>query len=161
MKLSRNFLIVMWSKGHVALRMGTSHCTLAPCLVWCSWVFCRWRYNLFNLSRDLTWLPHWGLKRVYWWEHLVVCHHPDKSCDHKHCDSGDMFLVCHVASRKHAIWIYGWKFPTMSHHLAVFGGHWTYANANIKYLIGHVTSQNHVIEGSSNFIIRSYHRLIA
>ena len=26
---------------------------------------------------------------------------PDKFCDHKHCDSGDMFLICHVTSREH------------------------------------------------------------
>ena len=32
------------------------------------------------------------------WELLVVCHHPSKSFDHKHCDSGNMFLICHVAS---------------------------------------------------------------
>ena len=22
---------------------------------------------------------------------LVICYHPDKSCDHKHCNSGDVF----------------------------------------------------------------------
>ena len=26
---------------------------------------------------------------------------PGKSCDHRHCDSGDMFLACHVTSREH------------------------------------------------------------
>ena len=32
----------------------------------------------------------------------MVCQHPDKSCDHKYCDSGEiMFLISHVASRKH------------------------------------------------------------
>ena len=31
------------------------------------------------------------------WELLEVCHHPDKSCDHKHCDCGDS----HVTSSEH------------------------------------------------------------
>ena len=28
----------------------------------------------------------------------MLCHHPNKSCDHRHCDSGNMFLICHVTS---------------------------------------------------------------
>ena len=40
--------------------------------------------------------------RIYGWELLAVCHHPDKSCDYKYCDSGDiMFLICHVTSLEH------------------------------------------------------------
>ena len=26
----------------------------------------------------------------------MLCHYTDKSCDHKHCDGGDMSLICHV-----------------------------------------------------------------
>ena len=34
-------------------------------------------------------------------EVLAVRHHPDKSCDHTHCDSRDiMFLICHVTPRE-------------------------------------------------------------
>ena len=33
----------------------------------------------------------------------------------------------------------------------MFGGHWSSASGDIKYLTCHVTLQNHVIEGSSNF----------
>ena len=36
--------------------------------------------------------------QIYEWELLVVCHHPSKSFDHKHCDSGNVFLICHVTS---------------------------------------------------------------
>ena len=39
-----------------------------------------------------------------------------------------------------------------SHHLATFGDHWSSASGNIKYLIFHVTSQNHLIEGSCKFL---------
>ena len=49
------------------------------------------------------------------------------------------------------MWIYGWKPVMVSHHLAMFGGHWSSASGDIKYLTCHVTLQNHVIEGSSNF----------
>ena len=31
----------------------------------------------------------------------MLCDYADKSCDHKHCDGGDMFLICHVTSREH------------------------------------------------------------
>ena len=31
-------------------------------------------------------------------ELFVVCHHPDKSCGHKHCDN---VLIYHVTSREH------------------------------------------------------------
>ena len=40
----------------------------------------------------------------------------------------------------------------VNHHFAIFGGHWSSANGDVKYLICHVTSQNHVIGGSSNFM---------
>ena len=40
--------------------------------------------------------------QIYGWEFLAVCNQPDKSCDPKHCDSGDiMFLICHVTSCEH------------------------------------------------------------
>ena len=34
----------------------------------------------------------------------------------------------------------------------MFGGQWSSASGDIKYLICHVISQNHVIEGLSNFL---------
>ena len=40
--------------------------------------------------------------QIYGWELLAVCYHPDKSCD-QHCDSGGMFLICHVTSREHIV----------------------------------------------------------
>ena len=43
-----------------------------------------------------------------------------------------------------------------SHHIAMFGGHWSIAIGDRKYLMCHVTSQNPVIERSSNFISGSY-----
>ena len=40
----------------------------------------------------------------------------------------------------------------VSHHFAMFGGYWSSAGGDIKYLICHVTSQKHVVEGSCNFM---------
>ena len=40
----------------------------------------------------------------------------------------------------------------VSHNLAMFGDHWSSVSGNTKYLIFHVTSQNHLIEGSCKFM---------
>ena len=69
-----DFLLVTWSKGLAALRVGASDGKSAPCLVWCPWVYCKWRYDIFSFSRDLTIPPYWGTTRIYWWEFLSVCH---------------------------------------------------------------------------------------
>ena len=45
-----------------------------------------------------------------------------------------------------------WKPLTVIHHFPMFDGHWSIASRDIKYLICHMTSQNHVILGSSNFM---------
>ena len=39
----------------------------------------------------------------------------------------------------------------MSHHVTMFGYHWSSASGDVKY----ATSQKYVIEGSSNFISES------
>ena len=43
----------------------------------------------------------------------------------------------------------------VSYHLAMFGGKWSSASEDTKYLIGLLTSQNQVIERASNFMIES------
>ena len=48
------------------------------------------------------------------------------------------------------MWIYDWKSLTISHHFALFSGHWFSVSGDIKYLIYYVTSHNHVVEGSCN-----------
>ena len=64
--------------------------------------------------------------QIYGWQLLVLCHHPDKLCDHKHCEGGDKkFLICHVTSRQH-MFKGSYEFmggSTLSHDLAMFGGH--------------------------------------
>ena len=96
----------------------------------------------------------------------MLCQYPDKSCDHKHCDGGNiMFLICHVTSRvmSREPWRYNtklitykfsiispgansclkvyvnytWKPITASHQLSMFGSHWSSASGDIS--ISHVT----------------------
>ena len=54
--------------------------------------------------------------------------------------------------KSYNVWIYGWKPLLVSHHFAMFGDHWSSGNEDKKYLICHVTSQNHLIEGRCNLI---------
>ena len=39
----------------------------------------------------------------------------------------------------------------------MFSGHWSSESGDKKYLICHVTSQDHKIEGSSNFRVAAFH----
>ena len=88
-------LVFMWScdlmlntlsKGHVDLSVATSYSKSAHCLIWCPCIFCRWRY-VFSLSLDLKTQLHQCVMHIYGCELLVVCHHLDKFCDHRHSDS--------------------------------------------------------------------------
>ena len=45
-----------------------------------------------------------------------------------------------------------WIPLTVIHHLAMFGGYWNSASGSAKYSICHMASQNHMIEGSRNFM---------
>ena len=50
-----------------------------------------------SFSASENWVVIWNSG----WEFLEVCHHPNRFGDHGHCESGDMFLDCHVASPGH------------------------------------------------------------
>ena len=43
----------------------------------------------------------------------------------------------------------------VSHYLAMFGGLWSSASEDTRFLICNVTLQNHMIQGSRNFISAS------
>ena len=57
----------------------------------------------------------------------MLCHHPNKSCDHRHCDSGNMFLICRVTSGDlefKGLCDYGKLIgKSVSHYLFMFRGH--------------------------------------
>ena len=42
-----------------------------------------------------------GSMQICGWELLAVCHQPDKFGGHRHCDSGNVFLIFHVTLRDH------------------------------------------------------------
>ena len=48
--------------------------------------------------------------------------------------------------------IYEWNPLTVSHHFAIFGGHWSSASGEIAFLICHMSSQDHMIKGSCDFM---------
>ena len=89
---------------------------------------------------------------IYELESFVLCHHPEKPCDHKECKSVDIiFLICHVNFFV-STYLKGykklrWKVLTESHYLVMIRGLCSSASVYIKYLKCHVTSQNPVIEG--------------
>ena len=47
--------LVTWSNVYEVLRVGACQGKSALSQVGCPWVFRKWRYYLFNLSRDFTW----------------------------------------------------------------------------------------------------------
>ena len=40
----------------------------------------------------------------------------------------------------------------VNHNFAMFGGHWSSASENKEKLLFHLSSQNHLIQGSFNFL---------
>ena len=50
-----------------------------------------------------------------------------------------------------------WNLLTVSHHFAMFRGHWSSASGNMTYLTCHLACKNHLNEGSSNFMTGALH----
>ena len=64
--------------------------------------YLKWRYKVFNISRDLTNYVIEGSHNFMRWELFMVCHHLGKCGGHKYCTSRDiMFLVYHVIKQDH------------------------------------------------------------
>ena len=65
--------------GHLikGTRLKASNTKSAPCLLWCWYIFYRWRYVLY-LSSDPTRPLCWDVMCIYGWELLAACHHPEK-----------------------------------------------------------------------------------
>ena len=90
----------------------------ALCPVWCSWVLCKCRNNVFNLLHELTRSPHWGVMHIFGWELLMLCHHPGKFGDHKHCVAWPYKIT---SLKSHAnFW---WELLMLFHHHDKFGDH--------------------------------------
>ena len=61
------------SNCHVTPRWSNPTVT-SPCLIWYPLNIFKWRYNLFNLSRDLRKSSHWGVIWIYGWKPLMASH---------------------------------------------------------------------------------------
>ena len=132
-----------FSKGHVALRVEGFQSNSAPYLIQCPRAFCKRRYDRL-MSRELTRPLHWGVKQISGWEFLPVCYHI--------CESGYMFLICHVTiclKTYATLWVGACCGMAPPFHVS---GYWLHLSGYMKYFICHVTSQNHMMEGSSNFM---------
>ena len=136
-------MCVTWSQSHIVLRMGASHCKSAPCLVWCSWVFCRQRYNVFKLSWEF--MDESSLWYVTALTSLVTI-------SIVVVEVQSFWLVKRPLVKPMFKWLYKWKPLAVSHHFAMFGEYWSNSSGDIKYFVCHLTAQNPVIEGSSNFM---------
>ena len=147
---------VTWSSGHVALRVGTSHCKSALWLVWCPclvWFLFKWRYNVFELSCNLTRPLLEGS-----WEFM-------SGSSSQYVTTLRSLVTIGIVIMKVCFQFVTWHYMTtclngyvrskaltVRHHFAMFGGHSSSTKCKI---ICSVTPQNHVIEGSCNFMSRS------
>ena len=98
-KLSRDFALVMWSNDHVALMLVAYYGESVPCLVWCTWALCRWRYNVFNLSQGLTRPPYWRVKQILGWNFLRCVFTVTALVTIDIVIVKIIFLTCHVNSQ--------------------------------------------------------------
>ena len=104
------FLFVTWSwkttwlKGHVILGIRVSHGKSPFCQVRWPLTLLYCRYNVFNLSRDLTRPRFERFTWFYWWEALMVSQHLDICGGHWSSANGDVkYLTRHVTSQDYEI----------------------------------------------------------
>ena len=75
----------------------------ALCLVWCTWVYYKWRSNEFNLSRVLTRSPHWKGHANLWVEVPRGMSLPWPFCDLLSRSGDKRFLVFQMTPRGHVL----------------------------------------------------------
>ena len=84
---------------------------------------------------------------------LYVCSHPVRFSSHKHCGSGDNFLIYNMTSRDHVF--NGLNFLILCHHFAIFCGHRPCGSSDIVSKVVYMTLQGHVVKGSGNLMKRN------
>ena len=81
----------------------------------------------------------------------MVCHHLAKFGGHRYCSSRDMFLVCDVTLQNQMIEaINDFMVRSSSRYVIIlpkFGDHRQFGRGDIRLLLYHVISKDHVIEG--------------
>ena len=66
--------------------LGASNTQSALWLLWCRYIFCRWRF-VFYLPREPVRPLHWDVMHIYQWELLATCRSSEESSDYRHFDS--------------------------------------------------------------------------
>ena len=85
----RSFITITWPHVGYFIKgscLGGFYTKSAPCLVWCPYIFCRWRY-VFYLSLEPTRPLHSGVMHIYGWELFAACNHSEKFDVHGHSDN--------------------------------------------------------------------------
>ena len=90
---------------------------------------------------------------------LKISHHPPKLSGHRDCSRGySDFSFSHDLSRpsnQSVMWLYVEEPIMISYYPVNFGGHKHCCSRDIKFLTCHVTSHDHVIKDSCDFMGRS------
>ena len=111
------------------------------------YLICTWLHMLMLLKSNGTFGPCMILwlksNRTFECKLLTVCHYPAKIGGCRHCDSGDMFIICNLTSRTIV-----YKVPCdsvkpliISHHSVKFGGYSNCDKGNISQLIYQVITR--------------------
>ena len=151
LNLSRGITLFTWSKTQLTLRFKASPGKSPPCLVWCPWVFYKWKYNIYLIdhvaSQDHVIKGSCGFIKVAFNDISP----PWQDCDWRFY----VFVSWHYVTTSLKVCMNLWMegpYLLINHHLAMFGGHWSSASWDIIYLVCHVISQEHVIEGSCDLL---------
>ena len=88
---------------------------------------------------------------------VIVCNHPARFGRCRYCGSGVNFFfkLSHDLTWpfvQRSVWLNGWKFLLVSHHLTKFTGHRSCGSSDTLTKIFYVTLQGHMIKGSGDFI---------
>lgn len=101
----------------------------------------QWRYNVFDLSQDLTTTPNYRFLRLYDTKLLI-----------RHRSCGINFNFSHEFTQtlnQRVLRLYGKKLLITCNHPAKFGSHGHCPSGIAAYSICHVTLHNHMIKKSS------------
>ena len=125
-----------------------------PCHVWCPLVYWKWRYNIFNLSRELTRTRNW---RIVWRYGSKLVNYITTL--------PNLLAICEVVLEIWWLYFITWSCKTIwlkSHVIlrevfsqakspsgAKFRSHKPCGRGNIVVLVCHVISQDHTMKKSA------------
>ena len=146
--------------GYMILWVEITHGKSPPSHVWCQLVHFNWRYNVFNLLRDLIKPCTWSMMWLYQWHSLLHV-----------ITLSVLVAIGIVAVEVEWFKVLTWSRKTpwlksniilwvgtlmVSHHpVTKFGAHWHFGWGQKMVLVCHVIPQDYVIKWSHDFMSRS------